>query len=123
RAWDPTRPRPRGNGAVAPATPPIAFTARSHAESTARYERPRTSRLPPPTAFLVRPVVCSQTKSPSITLQRQKPRPPINFDTCQPSPKKRSEEPSFSFFSPSRPPKHADPGLVSTHWPPRVRRR
>ena len=36
-----------------------------------RAVRPRISRLPPPTACLVRPVVASQTNSPSITGMRQ----------------------------------------------------
>ncbi len=36
----------------------------------------------------------------------------MTFDICQPSPKKRSEAPSFSFFLPSSPAKQAEPGLV-----------
>ena len=52
---------------------------------------------------------------------RQNRRPPTSFDICQPSPKNLSEAPSFSFFSPSSPAKQAEPGLVSTHWPTRLR--
>jgi hypothetical protein len=49
----------------------IAFTAASAAASVVRALAPMISRLPPPTAALVRPVVASQTNSPSITGMRQ----------------------------------------------------
>ena len=48
---------------------------------------PMMRRLPPPTAFLVSPVVASQRNSPSMTGTRQKCRSPNFFETCQPSPK------------------------------------
>src|SRR5262249_48730660 len=115
--FEPERTMPPGNGVITSGTSSMARTARSQAASTAACDLPSTSRLPPPTAFLVRPVVASHTNSPSITGMRQKRRPPTLFDICQPSPKNLSEAPSLSFFSPCSPAKQAEPGLVSTHWP------
>ncbi len=112
---------PPGKGVITSGTSSMARTARSQAASTAACDLPSTSRLPPPTAFLVRPVFSSQTNSPSITGMRQNLRPPTRFETCQPSPKNLSDEPSLRLFSPLRPAKQAEPGLVSTHWPTRLR--
>ena len=84
---EPERAMPPGNGTMAPGTLPIAATAASAAASALALLLASTKKLPPPTASLVRPVVASQTNSPSITGMRQKCRPPSFFEICQPSPK------------------------------------
>src|SRR5579884_1262900 len=65
----------------------IAAAAASAAASAAFAVRPITRRLPPPTAFFRRPVVASQTNSPSMTGIRQKCFLPKRLEICQPSPK------------------------------------
>jgi hypothetical protein len=69
--FEPERTMPPGNGAIASATFSIARAAASAAARVVCALRPMMSRLPPPTACLVRPVVASQTNSPSITGMRQ----------------------------------------------------
>ena len=69
------------------ATACMAAIAASAARSVASAERPIRIRLPPPTAPLVRPVVPSQTNSPSMTGMRQMCLSSNRFEICQPSPK------------------------------------
>jgi len=83
----PNRTMPPGKGKTTPSTSFIAETASSAARMVVLVVAPMIRRLPPPTAFLVSPVVASHRNSPSMTGMRQKCRSPNFFDTCQPSPK------------------------------------
>ena len=89
----PLRTTPPGNGRMTPGCPAIASTAASAAASAESALRARIRKLPPPTPFTLPNFSCTRN-SPSITGIRQNRSPPITLLAWNPSPKKRSAEPT-----------------------------